>query len=74
MLLGLRRRKKRLPPRPDVPTGLDDFCGMVLNGQPKTFNDLAERKRAQMGDYDYVTRAQRLRYQKMRDPNYTEKK
>jgi hypothetical protein len=43
MLLGLRRRPKRLPPRPIVPTGEDDFCGAVIDGRRLTVRDLAQR-------------------------------
>ena len=73
MFLGLRRRRKKLLPKPVVPHGLDDVC-TVIDGRPYTFNDLAARKRAQMGDHDRVSPQERLRYQQFKDPNYTEKK
>lgn len=79
MLLGLRRRKKKLPPRPDVSTGEDDFSGAIVTTawgtrERLSFRQLAERKRQQMGMHDHVGPQERLRYQKLKDPHYTEKK
>jgi hypothetical protein len=74
VLLGLRRHCKRLPPRPEVPTGENDFCGAVINGPRLSFRELAERKKAQMGDYDHIGLNGRRAYQKFKDRNYTEKK
>lgn len=77
MLLGLRRRRKRLPPKPVVSMASDAPSGLrAPGGKMMTFDELHAYKAAQMAqmDKEFPGPMQRLVRQIMRDPHYTEKK